>query len=775
MGFQSGFRPGGRRARSLTDAGLSRFAVNRDTVARPHVASGGGRHQRTPYGPDLPARPRRSTRQSNRARRLERFRYTRKAGRVITPLDSSTLRPVPQLGRVALSLLLAVLFSSALLAQAGSQAGKRVRIVMKDGRTIENALVLEEKPDRIYVKRRFGQFWLKREDIADIETLRSPRELYDEKAAECGDDPDAWVELAEWCRRGDINLLGERQECLARAIELDPEHVEARRLRGDVKVKGKWYPEEEGNKLLGRIKVKGRWVDKEEYEREQERKRLERNPVVGEYIRKQQEYQGRPWATVAPIRTTNFFVKCNSTEDVAQYYSQLMEDLFDAFETMFPETEYPRYRTGRGHVYIFRNHDEFMDFTFNDLNIGGFYDPYDKAVRAYHGSFGLVGTTEEVLAHEATHEFQGRIIKNMMSAPRWLMEGMAVYYGDGTQFGSFGIQPHGIPRDRLHSLKQKIRTNRYVPLERFLLANPMTIGFFYDQSWGVIYWLLRGDEIEKPVHKGEGQLVWDQYLKHICEELPPVFQAPPDHLKREAELFKSLLLKHTGYKDVASWEADYKDFVMNRLQLEPLGSWDRSKVTWDGRKKLWVQLDFPREGKQGLEIVDDLDLRMEVNEVAAKHSTKEGARIWLSVYPNWNEKTDQDDALGVSRVFISSNFTKIIWEEEPEVQAFNGVEQIPLVTASFRGQLIRFKEVSVGLGLGGKQGEGGEPEGPGVDAAPEQPAPELEYDKTYRVRMGCIVTKEKIYMLWLAGESAPFARLERDFEKMVESVVLQSE
>ena len=132
------------------------------------------------------------------------------------------------------ALFFCLIFTLEILA-AGYQ-GKRVKVFMKDGRTLDG-VVGEEKPDRILLKRTYAQIWLLLKDITKIDVLPDPLELFATKAAECKTAND-WVDLARWCKGGDINLPVKARECLDKAVELDPEHALARKLRRDVKIAG---------------------------------------------------------------------------------------------------------------------------------------------------------------------------------------------------------------------------------------------------------------------------------------------------------------------------------------------------------------------------------------------------------------------------------------------------------------------------------------------------------------------------------------------------------
>lgn len=653
-----------------------------------------------------------------------------------------------------LAALLFLVLEAALL--GADYEGKRVQVKMNDGRTLEGLIVAEE-PSRLRIQLRFGVTWLRRSDIVSIDVLLSFSEMFEKRAGECK-TADDWVELARWCQRYDIGLESRVAECLEKAIQLDPEHVRARELRGDIRIGGKWYGEKEGNEKLGRVKVNGEWVSKERAEELEKLEKLKKNKALQGFLEELEAREGRPWASVDYIETPHYLVKCNSTEKVARQYSLLLEDLYDAYTEMFPTTEFPRLVEEKGRVFIFRNRDEFMDFNLGPTeSAGGYYAPWDRAVRAYHGSFGVTGSTEEVLAHEVTHQFQGVIMRNMMTVPKWLIEGMAVYYGDGTKFTPGGVKLHGIPHERLKTLKQAIRTGRYDPLKKMFMYNAPTPIEGYHQGWGVIYWCLQGEKYG--AHDGGGKKVWDEYLRHVCSDaMPSIYNVNlQEHYAKERDYFISLITRHTRFKTIEEWEESYKDFILNTLELEALGTWKGFK--WTGKTVGIQEVTFPRAG--GLRKVETEDLHPEYDEVAAVEN-KNGTRVWLAV--TGNSGIDVNAKLLESRgqallyyYFIPDGTPKL------EIGNYQGSDNLLVVQARFTGKF----QMRVESGVSG----GNQPEDKKGTRATSS-ASSFDPSQKREIRVSMIITPDKVFMFCLTGTGSSFFKLETAYEEFFRSARL---
>lgn len=95
-----------------------------------------------------------------------------------------------------------------------------------------------------------------------------PNELeYEKIKAGYSDTAEAQWQLAMWCQ--DKNLVPERKKHMQRVIELDPNHLEARRALGYSKVEGKWTTQDELMKSRGYVLYKGRWRLPQEIEIEE--------------------------------------------------------------------------------------------------------------------------------------------------------------------------------------------------------------------------------------------------------------------------------------------------------------------------------------------------------------------------------------------------------------------------------------------------------------------------------------------------------------------------
>ena len=207
---------------------------------------------------------------------------------------------------------------------------------------------------------------------------------------------------------------------------------------------------------------------------------------------------------------------------------------------------------------------------------------------AYHGTFGLTGTTYTVLAHEGTHAFQGKKMANMGNYPNWYIEGMAVYFGDGSKldYKKKKIVSGLIPRDRLFHIQDKIRENKHTPLSKLGgLARNRFSGTHYADSWAVWHYLINGPESKK------GQRFLAEYW--LMGEK-----------RRDAQRqFNDLAEKYFG--SVAEMEKDWQAYVLS-LKPDPAGEIEDDR---------FVSMDFmfsigrPNEDWEYiLEDIEDRDL-----------------------------------------------------------------------------------------------------------------------------------------------------------------------
>ena len=133
---------------------------------------------------------------------------------------------------------------------------------LKNGSKIEGKVVREG--DTVLIIRGKSKFRVPADQVERIEAAPDPHELYAEKLKELDpDDADAWLALAEWCRRK--RLRREERECLERVVKLDPRNDAAHKGLGHVRHGDKWMTREEKLVAEGYKLVDGRWLTAGEY------------------------------------------------------------------------------------------------------------------------------------------------------------------------------------------------------------------------------------------------------------------------------------------------------------------------------------------------------------------------------------------------------------------------------------------------------------------------------------------------------------------------------
>ena len=89
-------------------------------------------------------------------------------------------------------------------------------------------------------------------------------EEYETRARKLAETVDAHWGLAEWCRQN--ALKSQRDNHLARVVELDPNHEEARKALGHILHDGEWTTRDELMAAQGYVKHKGKYITTQELE-----------------------------------------------------------------------------------------------------------------------------------------------------------------------------------------------------------------------------------------------------------------------------------------------------------------------------------------------------------------------------------------------------------------------------------------------------------------------------------------------------------------------------
>lgn len=115
------------------------------------------------------------------------------------------------------------------------------------------------------------QFSVSIDSVAESVDELPQSETYRELAPTIADSPPDHWKLAEWCRRQ--GLLSERNLHLRRIIELQPDHLAARRALGYSHIDGKWATQRQVLRERGYVYHHGRWRLSQEVALMEERRR----------------------------------------------------------------------------------------------------------------------------------------------------------------------------------------------------------------------------------------------------------------------------------------------------------------------------------------------------------------------------------------------------------------------------------------------------------------------------------------------------------------------
>ncbi len=532
----------------------------------------------------------------------------------------------------------------------------------------------------------------------------------------------AWVGLARLAKEKSLKLF--EREGWERVLKLDAGHEEAHLGVGHVKVDGAWRTKSDAR---ARELWKGKLEDM------------------------QSEFQGRPWALVAPVKTEYCDIKCSSTKDVEDKYSAfLSKALFPVYDAAFPQSKFKWHHQENGKIFLFANVGQFREYMLVPPGMGGFFNPETNEVYTFHGSFGIRGTTLHVLAHECCHVYQWKITKEMSACPTWLLEGMATYFGDGAKFrfsfrdkssefkaSGIAIEP---PYDRVILLKRFLQSDHWYPLDKLLVHPHFAFGGeYYSYGWLAVYWCMDGHQYN--AHKGEGRKLLDEYLLHVTGLTTKGGFDNPTHLAQEAEVFKELVTKHLG-KSLSAFDEELKRFI-RELRLDPIGTWDRDNRRWKG---LGLVLTAPF----GFSVVDQKD--MEGGEVAA-FALPAGEYPRISVWAQSNDFLARVDEKLLPR-WVDGLYEV---EGEKEIRKIEGgTWSEGAVEAVFKGKRQSVVQQTMRKGQGQQQDQ-------------QQGAGKAADVPVVKVRFVGTATPDKVY--FFACESTE-KRFDADNEKFFEKFVM---
>lgn len=373
-------------------------------------------------------------------------------------------------------------------------------IHLKDGGKIEGKVITETETE-VQIATKYGVQNIPKENIKQVETTPTVREVYREKLSEIEEgDADAHYQLGLWCK--EQGLVSEAELEFREAIKLNPGHHGARVEMGFVFYGGRWVHVDELKELMESrdfVAYNGRLVSRSEYEKlTAEEEDLEEPPedepgeeetAEPEPEETQAEDPGVPWVDAYELKTSHYAILTNLGKKVSRRYTKLMEELHGEYRKVFKG--YRSKDKSKYSVWVYRNQQDFMQETGRRQDVGGYYDSQAKRVVSYRGVYGS-GTTDAVFAREGCHQYLDSIMASMNSTPVWIVEGFAVYFESVRVSESGSVKMGKLPRDRLIQLKAAISQGNFIPVSQLIRRARNRFGPVEEaHAWSLIYFMMK--------------------------------------------------------------------------------------------------------------------------------------------------------------------------------------------------------------------------------------------------------------------------------------------
>ena len=201
----------------------------------------------------------------------------------------------------------ALLLIPLLLSSFFTPAARADIVYLRDGKTIEGKVTLNEDDNTYRIDTTRGSVIKPANDIQRIVKAKLPQEVFTERFASVDrKDLNELASLVTWAR--EKYLVPQKQKVCGLILKIDPNHEMARRELGYTVFENEWILEKDLRKKqldLGLVKYKGEWVSRKEHSRlvfKEETERLATlfksvesdNHIVVDYaVRKIMAYKGK--------------------------------------------------------------------------------------------------------------------------------------------------------------------------------------------------------------------------------------------------------------------------------------------------------------------------------------------------------------------------------------------------------------------------------------------------------------------------------------------------
>jgi len=371
----------------------------------------------------------------------------------------------------------------------------------------------------------------------------------------------------------------------------------------------------------GYVRYRGRWLSRPAYQAELARETEEHRARTAELSSHSQFHSG--WEK----ETKHFRFKSNTSPEILEHYSDLMEAYYDLMDRRLGISPTPTLRKAKMQVNIYKSRAEFTELTRVSPGVAGFFDRTNQELQFYH-DYADPDISNWVALHEGTHLLT-YLIEPQSWPQIWVNEGVADYFGSaeiGTdKKGNLTISSGRMQIERVLTVQQAIKDGDYVPLEKlFLIDRNGFHAFEYAHAWSFIYFLNNTD-----YEKGFKKFFKDFYtipksVEYSYEAFPNVQGnakvIPPAEVRR-------LLLSKLGVKDVPQLEKEWLGYIAGLEIDAPKARMKR------GIKKLF-------EGD-----VEELDGALEDLQAAIDGGVRDPQAYWARGVMRFVRKGDQEGCI----------------------------------------------------------------------------------------------------------------------------------
>jgi hypothetical protein len=307
--------------------------------------------------------------------------------------------------------------------------------------------------------------------------------------------------------------------------------------------------DDERDKLAqGFVRYHGKWIHKTEYEgllrRENERSSAEADAAAAH----------SEWHNALQKETKHFLVFSNTSQELLDYYSDLLEAYWALMDDRIGIDPTPIMRRTKMTVNVYKSAGDFHSLSGeSDPAVLGFFTPDGQSLNFFH-DYGEPEKSQWVALHECTHLLT-YLIDQQFRPQIWINEAIADYFGSSEverdKSGKLHIVPGKLQTDRVLTVQQAIQSGNAITLDKlFFLPAESFRGFEYAHAWSFVYFLNNAENGKYA--KGFAKFFKDLYT--TAKGVPFTSEASYGQSGTgkvvKPEDIRDLLLKKIGAKDV---------------------------------------------------------------------------------------------------------------------------------------------------------------------------------------------------------------------------------